>query len=74
VFSNAPCRESRQDLVMLMQGMINFVVLIEGEVGTDTGLVRSGVNPITDEVHHCFVRLVGLPIPQDRRRPARHPI
>ena len=49
-----------------MQGVIDVVILIEGEVGTDSGLVGPRLNPIADEVNHGLVRLVGLPIQEDR--------
>ena len=60
-------RQSGQHLGMLMQRMINVVVLINGEVRTDTRLVGPGVNAITDKINHCFVCLVGLLIPKDRQ-------
>ena len=50
---------------MLVQGMIDIVILIEGEVGTYTRLVSPRIDAIADEVHDRLVRLVGLPIPQD---------
>ena len=68
----APRRESGKHVWVLVKGMIDVVILVDGEVGTDTGLVSPRVNPITDEVHHRLVRLVGLPIPQHRKRPPWH--
>ena len=65
-------REAGKHLGVLVQGMIDVVILIEGEVGTDTRLVSPRVDPIADEVHHRLVRLVGLPIPEDRKRPPWH--
>ena len=57
-----PRRESGKHLWMLVKGVIDVVILVEGEVGTYTGLVSPRVNPITDKVHDRLVGLVGLPI------------
>jgi hypothetical protein len=45
---------------VLVKGMIDVVILVEGEVGTDTRLVSPRVNPITDEIHHRLERLCSL--------------
>ena len=64
--------QRRQHLGVLVQGMIDVVVLIDGEVGADAGHVGPGVDPVGRQVDHGLVGLVGLPVPQHRERPARH--
>ena len=57
---------------MLMQGVIDLVILVEGEVGTNARPVGPGVDPITDEIDDRLIRLISLPVPQDRKRATRH--
>jgi hypothetical protein len=50
---------------MLVKGVIDVVILVEGEVGAYTGLVSPRVDSITDKVHDSLVGLVRVPIQQD---------
>jgi hypothetical protein len=54
---------------MLAQGVIDVVILVEGEVGTCSRLVNPRINPITDKINNRLVCLVGLLVPLHRKRP-----
>jgi hypothetical protein len=47
---------------MRVQGAIDVVILIKGEVGTHPRPVSPGVNPITQKINNRLERLIGLPI------------
>ncbi len=63
-----------EDALVLVQGMVDLVVLVDGEVRARPRDVRPGLDSVTGQVDDGFVSLVGAPVPQDGERAPGHRI